>query len=289
MDRRRADDRKHAALADRGAEPCGELLLVELAGFEKCFHQRIVGLGDHLHQRGASFVRTILEVRRDVAAGHLARVILGERVGLHLQQIDDAFEARLRSDRQLQRHARTAEASLDAFDGGVEGGVLAVHFIQGEHQRCLELVGVVEHTLGDHLDAGNRLHHDQPQIGHVDRDLGVCNEGSVPRRVDKVEFLTFPIQVGDGGLKRYPACDLFLVEVGGRASIVDFPETIDHARSVEHGRGQAGFPCVPVPDQHDVADIGGGINLHLGLPAQRWRKPSFGGASERSTEGSLWC
>ena len=63
--------------------PGDELLLRQRAFGEEGLHQLLVGLGDHLDQLLARVLRGVGERGRDLAFGHLAAVVAGERQRLH--------------------------------------------------------------------------------------------------------------------------------------------------------------------------------------------------------------
>ena len=74
------------------------------AALEEALHQRVVALGDRLDQPRAVRSRPRPRARPGSRRRRLAVAVAGEASGLHGDQIDDAGEAGLLADRDLDRH-----------------------------------------------------------------------------------------------------------------------------------------------------------------------------------------
>ena len=89
-------------LADRALD----LLDRQLLAAEVLLQQRLVGLGDRLEQLGAVLVGLLGKVGGDLdgLVGLTELGLAAPHLGVHLDQVDDALEVALGTDRQLDRH-----------------------------------------------------------------------------------------------------------------------------------------------------------------------------------------
>ena len=87
---------------------------------EELFHQGVVALGHHFHQRLVGGLRGVGQVRRNIALLALAVAIRRVGVGFHADQVDHALEVALGADGDLDRHGGAAEGFLDACQGALE-------------------------------------------------------------------------------------------------------------------------------------------------------------------------
>ena len=81
--------------------------------FEELLHQLVIAFRDQLHQLFMRFLSGRREVGRDFAflAFTVATEFVG--VGLHLDQVDDAGEALLLADRELQGNDCAPESTAE--------------------------------------------------------------------------------------------------------------------------------------------------------------------------------
>ena len=95
-----------------------------------------------------------------------------------------------------------------------------------------------------HGVTGNRLYRNEGGMVFADitdpagvrdgnRHLAVRKERHIAGRVDDVDLLLLPLQVGQRGLQRDLALDLFLVEVRGGGPVVDLAQAIHRAGQVQ--------------------------------------------------------
>src|SRR5690606_40210080 len=105
---------------------------------------------------------------------------------LHLDQVDLAREALLRTDRQLQRYRGVPQALLDLTDDTQEVGALTVHLVDVDDTRYAVLVGLTPDGLGLRLDAGSTAEHDDSAVEHAQRTLHFDGEVNVTGGVDDV-------------------------------------------------------------------------------------------------------
>ena len=77
------------------------------------------------------FLGLVLEVVRDLGGVVLGAELLGAvpHVGLHLNQVDNASEVVLGTDRQLHHDRSSAQLLLDGVDGVVEVRAELVHLV----------------------------------------------------------------------------------------------------------------------------------------------------------------
>ena len=156
---------------------------------------------------------------------------------------------------RLQRLAHRRQRPLEA-------GAVAIEPVDDDEARHRQLVGRRPDLFGLHHDAADGVDDDHRGVGDVQRRARVGEEIAHAGRVDQIDLLLVPFGVGDARRERVLARDLFFVEVGHRRAVVDLPEAIDHAGIAEDGGGELGFAGSAVPDEGDVSDAGGVVDLH---------------------------
>ena len=115
--------------------------------------ERVVSLSDDLEQRGAVLVGLVDQVGRDLFDGVLGAhldVTLGvsaPRESAHLNQVNDALEAVLETNRKLDDQWLGTEALDDGVDGEVEVGAELVHLVDEADARNVVLVGLAPDGL----------------------------------------------------------------------------------------------------------------------------------------------
>ena len=101
-------------------------------------------------------------------------------VGLLGQDIGDAMQGRLLTDRQLQRSDAGAERRLELVEHAVEVGALLVLLVHEEHARHAAGCGDAPQDLGLHLDAVDGADDEHREVAHGQRCLDLTDEVGVP-------------------------------------------------------------------------------------------------------------
>src|SRR2546428_343608 len=183
------------------------------------------------------------------------RLAIGVEERLHLGEVDVALEPRLLADGEVQRHDAALETARERVQRAEEVGALAVEPVDDDGARQLVLVRELPDLLRLHLHAGDGVHDHDRGIDHAQAGARVGDEITVPRRVDEIDAVAFPVTVRHRGVDRYFALDLVGVEVGGRAAVVHLAEPRDGAGGEQQGFHEGGFADAAVADDTDVADL----------------------------------
>ena len=117
-----------------------------------------------------------------------------------------------------------------------------------------------------HLDTGDGVDDDDGGFNDAQRRAGIGQEVGEARRVDEVDFGLLPFGVGEAGGEGVLAGDFFVVEVGDGGALVDPADAIDGAGGEEQGRHQLRLAASAMSDDSHVADAGGVVDLHRGIP-----------------------
>ena len=128
-------------MADFALQTIEQLFLRQAALIEEALHQRVVALGDLLDELLAPVVGLGFQLRGDVDRLVLARAVGRVLPGLHRHEVDDAGEVFLLADRQLDGDDVLAELLLQRVERARERGALAVHLVDDDEPRQLELLG----------------------------------------------------------------------------------------------------------------------------------------------------
>ena len=214
----------------------------------------VVLAGDRLEQAVTPVVGLGLLVGGDVllvVGGALVVAVPDDR--LHLDEVDDAPEAALRADRQLDDGRHGFQPALDHLDGAEEVGAGAVHLVDEAHARHAVAVGLPPDGLGLRLDAGDGVEDGDGAVEHAERALDLDREIDVAGRVDDVDAVVVP-EGGRGGRRDGDAALLLLGHVvhdGG--AFVDLTDLVGLAGVVEDPLGRRGLARVDVSHDPDVA------------------------------------
>ena len=170
---------------DRGVQ----LLLGGLLALQVQLHDLFVVLRDGLDQLAAPLLGGLGVRGRDVDdVVHLALGGLGgphER--LHADQVHDALEVGLGTDRQLHDERHGAQAVRDHVHAAVELGTGTVQLVDEADTRNAVAVRLTPHRLGLRLDTGDAVEHRHGTVEHAQRTLHLDGEVDVPRGVDDVD------------------------------------------------------------------------------------------------------
>jgi hypothetical protein len=236
----------------------GNLLPAQVA-----LHQRLVRLDDGVEQLRAVFLDDLLHLvrhRNRVAFAGAARI----HVRVVVQQVDDALQLVLRSDRKLDRHAALGQLLLDGCEDAEEVGALAVEHVHEDDAREAELLGAVPHARRVHLDAHHAGDDDDRPFDDAQRRDRVGLEAGVARRVDQVDLAPLPLEVGDGRGQRHLAALLVLVPVTHGRARLDRSQPVGGPGLEEQRLDEGRLPRAPVSDDGDVAYLPG-LLRHLQL------------------------
>ena len=174
---------------------------------------------------------------------------------LHLEEIDDALEARLAADRDLQRHRLGAQLLLDVVDAHVEVGAGLIHLVGEDDARHAVLVALAPDRLGLRLHALVAVEHAHGAVEHAQRALHLDGEVDVARRVDDVEALAGP-EAGGGGRRDGDAALLLLLHVvHGRGAVVHLADLVGLARVVEDPLGRRRLAGIDVGHDAEIAVV----------------------------------
>ena len=214
---------------DRGVE----LLLGGLLALQVQLHDLFVVLGDGLEQLAAPLVGG-LDVRgRDV--DDVVHLALGRLGGpdqrLHADEVDDALEVRLGTDRELHDERDRTEAVHDHVDAAVELGAGAVELVDEADTRHAVAVRLTPDGLGLRLDTGDTVEHRHGTVEHAQRTLHLDGEVDVARGVDDVDgvvdVVERPVTGRRGRRDRDAALLLLLHPVHRGSAVVDLTDLVD--------------------------------------------------------------
>ena len=211
------------------------------------------------------------EVGRDlldlVLLAHLG--VAAPRERLHLDEVDDALEVVLGTDRELDDQRLRLEAVDDGVDGEVEVRAELVHLVDEADARDVVLVRLAPHRLGLGLDTLLAVEHGNGAVEHAERALHLDREVDVARRVDDVDLVVLPVAGRRGGRDRDAALLLLLHPVHRRRTVVRLTDLVVHTRVEQDALGRRRLSGIDVGHDADVADlvqVGQHVECHGVLP-----------------------
>ena len=250
--RRAGEDRHDLVLQGREAKAVQDLGLAQVVAFEELVGQLVVRLRDGFDEDLAVPASLGEHVGRDVdhVDGLAAVVAVQDR--LHADQVDDALEALLDADRDLDRHGIGAEPVLDHVDAAPEIGAGAVELVDEADPRHLVAVGLAPDRLGLGLDTGHAVEDHDRAVEHAEAALDLDREVHVPGRIDDVDAMVVPEAGRCSRGDRDPALLLLGHPVHGGRALMDLAELVDLLRVEEDPLGDGGLARVDMGDDSDV-------------------------------------
>ncbi len=257
-----AQHREHGARRDAGRERARELGDLDLLVAEVALHEVVVADDDALDERVVHRVLLGLHLVGHRALGALRRCRPCSVTATSFKQVDDAAKLGLFADRQLQRRDAGAELRLQLVERARERRALAVELVHEDRARQAALLGEPPRDLGLHLDAFDRGHDEQREVGGLDRGGDVADEVGVPGRVEHVDLVVVELERGERERDRDVAALLLGVEVADGRAVLDPAQADDRPGVEQQGLGQRRLAGAAVADERDVADLRGRKRLH---------------------------
>ncbi len=174
----------------RPAQRRGKLLRGDFLAAQVLLDEGIIYLGNRLHQLLAVAFGLGLECLWHVAFLGLGP---GAGIGLHRQQVDDALEAGMGADSQLQRQAFLAQLGLDFPDDLDIIGVLAVHLVDEDEPWQTGLLAVAPDLLRADLHAGGGADDDDGPFADAQGGPGLADEIGIAGGVEDIELMIPPL------------------------------------------------------------------------------------------------
>ena len=260
-----AEDREGFLGDGELAHASADVFLGQVAVLEELVHELVVGFGSGFHELLVVFLGLVLEVVRDLGGVVLGAELLGAvpHVGLHLNQVDNAGEVVLGTDRQLHHDRSSAQLLLDGVDGVVEVRAELVHLVDEADTRNAVLVSLTPHGLGLRLHAFLAVEHGNGSIEHTQGALHLGREVHVARGIDDVDLelalgvvgLTAPEA---GGSSRLDGDTTFLLlrhEVHGGGAVVGLADLVVLTGVEQNTLGSGGLAGIDVGHDADIADV----------------------------------
>ena len=199
----------------------GDLLVVEVQ-----LSHVVVDVGDLLDEVAAGGLGLLHHGFRD---GTHDAFLLDETHGVHLNQVDHAFESGFGADGKVQRHGVGTKVLLHLADDLVEVGTSTVHLVDKSDTGHPVFVRLVPDgfTLG--LHAANGAKHGDHTVDDAQRALHLDGEVHVARSIDEVDLMVVPVG-GDGrGGDGYATLLLLFHEVHGSLTVMGLTHFAVHA------------------------------------------------------------
>ena len=226
-------DREELAARDCRLQRGGDLFRRELLPVQVALHQRLVRLDDGVEELGAGLLDLVRHLRGNLAWAPLLRA-LRARVRGHVQEVDDAGQLVLGSDRQVDGDALRAELRAKLLERSEEVRALAIEHVHEDDAGEPEVFRALPVAGGLHLDAHDAADGDERALDDVQRGDRVALEARLAGRVDEVDLAALPLEVGERVGDRHLALLLVLVPVGDRRPLLDDAQPVRRAGLEEH-------------------------------------------------------
>ena len=188
-----AGNRNHLVCDGRLTDACLDLVDGNFFFVKELFHQSVVLLCNVFHQFLMIFFSLFLQVIRNFFYADVLAQIVIVNISLHLNQVNDALELVLGTDRQLDRNSITLQAILHHVDNVVEVSTHDVHFVDINHTRNLILISLTPYSFSLRFYTALCTQYGNRTVQYTQRTLNFYSEVNVSRCVDDVDSMIFPV------------------------------------------------------------------------------------------------
>jgi hypothetical protein len=194
-------------------------------------------------------------------------IVVGEIDGLLVDDVDLADELVFAADWYQDADGVGSEFFLNFAEDVVEVGTGTVHLVDEHDPRDVVFCRLPPNGFGLWLDAGDSAENDDATIENSEGTLNFSSEVNVARSIDDIDalfltgeklghplFLVLPPLGGDGGGGDGDSTlTLLLHPIGGRATIVDFADFVNHACIKQDSLGERCLTRVNVRSDPDIS------------------------------------
>src|SRR5581483_247671 len=260
--------RRHALVLEGRAAQHGELLQADggsaqgpldfVGGdglaFQELVQQFVVVLSGGLDQLRVESFRLLAQV-----LGNFFDYVLGAQGlvfpqnGLHLQQVNDAFEIGFLADGHLDGDGAGVQALAVGVNAGLKIGAGLVHLVDETNARHAVLVGLAPHGLRLRLDAMDGVEHSNGAIEHAQRALHFGGEVHVAGGINDVDADVAPETGGGSAGDGNAALLLLLHPVHDGGAFMELPDAVRPSGIEQDALRRRGLAGVDVRHDADVA------------------------------------
>ena len=231
-----------------------ELVNAEFAGFEELLDQRLIGFGDGLHQGVPPFGHLIGHVGRHLGFFDVGAEIVLIDVGLVGNEIDDAAQLTLSTDRKLDRYSVGLEAILDLAVNLEEVRTGAVHLVHEHHPGNRIAIGLTPDGFRLGLNATNGAEDGDHTIQHTHGALHLNGEVHVARRVDDVDPMVLPGRRNGSCGDRDATLPFLGHPVGHGGAVMHLADFVNHTGIEQDPFCRGGFAGIDVSSDTNISD-----------------------------------
>ena len=209
-------------------------------------------------QLGVALFGLGLEFGGDLAVFDDLAVVTPEVDCAHFHQIDDSLEVGLEPDGKLEHHRIVTELVAQGAGDAMGVGAGTIALVDEGDARHLVALHLPVHGDGLGLHAGHGAEDEHGAVEDLERTLDLDGEVDVPRGVDDVDVVVFPLDVGGGRRDRNAALPFQIHVIHGGADAIlalDVVDGVDPLGVEQDPLGERGLARVDVGRDPDVPDL----------------------------------
>ena len=233
----------------------------QLFALEVLLHQLFAGFSNGLHELCAVLFGLFLQVcgdRLDFVLGTHGHVTLGVAAPgecTHFEEVDDALEFALGTDRQLQNQRLGTQAVDDRVYGEVEVRTQLVHLVDEADTRHVVLIGLAPDGLGLRFNAFLAVENSDGAVEDAEGPLNLDSEVNVTRGVDDVDLVVVPVTRGSCGGNGDTPLLLLCHPVHRGRTVVGLTDLVIDTCVEQDALGCSRLAGIDVGHDADVADL----------------------------------
>ena len=223
--------------------------------FQIHFHQFIVEHGDSVHEFLAILIGQINHIFGNGLDTHvLAQVVIVD-VGIHLHQVDDAFESLFSADGQLNGNSVALQTVIDHVQNIVEVSAHDVHLVDVNHTGDSVMVCLSPNRFGLRLDTTLCAQNGHRTVQHTQRTFDLNGEVNVARGINDIDAAAFPV-AGRSSRRNGDAALLLLCHpVHGGSAFMGFANFVIDAGIVQNTLGGRRLTSIDMGHDTDVSGV----------------------------------
>ena len=201
------------------------------------------------------FIRNILQVIRDGdLIGHLAKIVLIDD-GFHLYKINDALEAILCTNGQLDGYCIGLQTLVHHLDDVEKVCTGYVHLVDISHARNIVLLSLAPDRLGLGLDAAAGSQDCNSTVKDAQGALNFHRKVHVTRRINDVDTMILPMAGRSSGRNRNAALLLLNHPVHGGSTIMNLTNLVGNTGVEEDTLSSGRLTGINVSHDTDITSF----------------------------------
>ena len=252
---RTAGYREQLALASHFPDSPFDFFFRQVFAFQVFHHQVIVAFSNSFQQDGTILLCFFYILFRDGFEFFILAQLIPIYNSLHLNQVDNPFEAVFSTDGQLNGYCVGTQAILHHLDYVEEVCAGSVHFVYICNTGNVIFFRLTPYGFRLRFNTAFSTEHSHGAVQYTQGPFYFYSEVHVARGVDDVDGMSFPMAGRSSGSNRNTTFLFLYHPVHGGSAIVNFTDLVNLAGVEQDTFSGSSFTGIDVSHDADVSDF----------------------------------